>query len=176
MQQQQPIKSSSERLRELEEKVESLEASMAGFVEVFKTTLIKISSVEVMADKATNRISEDLLALSQVLFSESKDLSEKVKERKIENQVAYLTNALSVLVDGGKAAMSEDGVVKENSFIVVQELDDKGNIVSVRSQMPVAALGDDKKQLILGKKVGDSVEFGEGQTTAVIQEVYDLQD
>lgn len=169
-----PLKSSAERLSELENKVDALTESMNGFLDALRTVLMKVADVELSQEQSIKRVSDDLRALKDTLIeSVNPQLAEMVREKSIENKVSELTNALEQMKNQGQL-LESNGEITEKSFLVLQEFDKSGNIISARTQVLLAGLEEVLQKELLGKKVGETVDLGEGKATVSIQEIYEV--
>ncbi len=168
------VKSSAQRLTDLENQLEALTQSMDGFLEALKTTLIKVANVEVTAEYALKKVSDEVAALKGVLIDANPNLDSTLKERMVQNKVNELVKSLQDLKDNGVVQESETGEVTEKSFLVLQEENKDGELISARTQIIVASLEQGMKDMLLGKKLGDKVDLGETRSTVTIQEVYEV--
>lgn len=171
--QNKPLKSSAERLAEAEVKLEALTESMNGFLDALKTVLLKVADVEITQEQALKRVSDDLKALKGTLTDSNPNLNEMIREKSIENKVTELSSALEQMKSEGLLT-NGNGEVTEKSFLVLQEFNKNGDIISARTQVIVAGLEDSIKQTLLGKKVGETIDLGEEKATVSIQEVYEV--
>ena len=79
-----------------------------------------------------------------------KVLAENVKE--LEQQVSYLVNMGVLNLDPG-------GEVSKRSFVVGQDLDKTGAVITPRVQFAVGSLEESLQEKLLGKKVHESIEL-----------------
>jgi hypothetical protein len=102
-------------------------------------------------------------------------ISDAVIERiMIENSVADLTNKTANLVLSGVIAPEEQ--VSENSFVVGNDSDDTGKVVNPRLQFALKALPPDLQSKLIGKRVGDTVQFTDSKLTFKVLETYKIQE
>lgn len=168
-----PLRSSAERLAEVEARVEALTESMNGFLDALKTVLMKISDVEITQEQAIKRLSDDLRALKGTLADSNPNLNEMVREKAVENKISELTNALDLMKEQG-TLVAGNGEVTEKSFLVLQEFNKEGDIISARTQVLFAGLDSEIQNSLLGKKVGENVDLGESRAVVSIQEIYEV--
>jgi hypothetical protein len=73
-----------------------------------------------------------------------------------------------------KKMIEKTDVVDGKSFVVGREFDESGNMINPLLQFSTMYLGD-MKQALIGKKVGDFVEFKEFKTKLEILEIYGVK-
>jgi len=171
--QNKPLKSSAERLAEAEAKLEALTESMNGFLDALKTVLMKVADVEITQEQAIKKVSDDLRALKGTLIDSNPNLNEMIREKSIENKVTELSSALEQMKSQGLLT-DGNGEVTEKSFLVLQEFNKDGEVISARTQVIFAGLEDGVKDSLLGKKIGETVDLGEGKANVSIQEIYEI--
>lgn len=169
----QPIRSSAERLAEVESNLKALTESVGGFLDALRTVLMKVADLEVTQEQALKKVSDDLKALKGTLVDSNPNLSEMIREKAIENKVNELTNALDLMKTQGHIKEG-NGEITEKSFLVLQEFGPAGEIISARTQVILAGLEEEVKNSLLGKKVGETIGLGDGKATVSIQEVYEI--
>lgn len=168
-----PLRSSAERLADLESKVDALTESMNGFLDALRTVLMKVADVEITQEQSLKKVSDDLRALKGTLNDSNPNLNEMIREKSIENKINDLSSALDQMKTQGLLTEG-NGEITEKSFIVLQEMDRNGEVISARTQVLFAGLEGSIKDMVLGKKVGESVDLGEGKSVISIQEVYEV--
>ena len=73
-----------------------------------------------------------------------------------------------------KKMIEKADIVDGKSFVVGREFDELGNLINPMLQFSTMYLGD-MKQALIGKKVGDFVEFKEFKTRLEILEIYGVK-
>jgi len=149
------------------QKIERLEKNVDMLINVakaFNTELEKLAQVNVNLNK---KIDAALKVANEGTITEK-----KVEEYLINEQILELKNKLEILVNEGVLVSSE--LIDTNSFVVGKELSKDGEIVSPRTQAEVSKLAEDVKNAMIGKKVGDLVEFTDDKLSFLVDEIYSI--
>lgn len=91
----------------------------------------------------------------------------------IQNNVKELQEKVQGYVDQGTLVKSEES--NERSFLVGKEIDDDGKVLNERVQFAAGAMRDELRAKVMGKKVGDKVQFSEGTLSLEITEIYEIK-
>jgi len=99
----------------------------------------------------------------------------KVDEYLINQQVLELKNKVEMLIHNGVLTPADE-VIGDNLFIVGKEMNKEGEIVSPRTQTTLQNLPEDVKSKLIGKKIGDLVQFSEDKLSFLIDELYIINE
>lgn len=97
-----------------------------------------------------------------------------VASKMIEMNVQELKEQVTTWELNGDLSPAE--TVTEKSFVVAEELTAEGTVANPRVQFPFASQNEDVGSKILGKKAGDTAEFGEGKFRLRLLEVYQINE
>jgi hypothetical protein len=118
-----------------------------------------------LLNKKTEAIIQVAAAETGITVASVSDVVVKMNVEDLKAQVAgYLAN-------GHLVAATE---VADDSFMVCEESDAEGKLVNPRIQFRLDSRDEATKAALKGKKVGDTVSFGEGKFNAKLLEVYTI--
>jgi len=87
--------------------------------------------------------------------------------------VAEMAAQVAAHVQNGYLVAS-DGEVEANSYVVCEEYNTDGSLANARIQFPLTSQDEPTQAAMKGKKVGDTVDFGENKFPAKILEIYTM--
>jgi hypothetical protein len=152
------------------------------------TAAQRIEAIENMIvglDTAVRQLANSLTTISQALkmlgskvdaivtaSGSGSPITDEVLSRIMtENNALELKARLNELIQQGRLSSAEE--LTEQGFFVGREIDSEtGEVVNPRIQMAVASLAKDVRDMLIGKKVGDVISFGEGKLSLELEEVY----
>jgi len=112
-----------------------------------------------------------------IQVAENGSLTENAVNRLIlDENVKELESKLQYLVERGVLERDLEGPVTEKSFVIGRDMSKDGNVVNPRIQFAVGSVGDHLKTQFLGKKLGDTVQNSEDETSFEITELYKVID
>lgn len=135
---------------------------------------------QVVADEI-NRLNELNVALAKRLNAIIKagdegDINGKsVKGIIIDEAAKELKSKVDMLIEQGILVLNNDKAIDENTFVVGRELNTEGEEINPRTQFLVGSLQEAGRNLVIGKKAGDSIKDEERQQTLIITETYDVR-
>ena len=169
-------KSAVERLAALETQMDNISKNVASLLNDFnKTTSEKIGILADEIDKQGAAIKTLRSRISAVM--EVTDTQDQVGKKIIEANIEELKAKIEVLTNTGALVLDNDSQISDKSFIVGRELDQEGNETNPRLQFPLATLSEELQLSLVGKSVGDLVEFeDENAPNFEITEIYTIQE
>jgi regulator of replication initiation timing len=165
--------SSKERLDNLEARVRELTEAMQGLSDANQTMALQLGSLTLSLQgqiKRNNTLRAELGALVEIVSQGGQISKEAIRQRVLDASAAELKRRVEELIAKGYLVSTEE--VAEDSFIVAQQQDRNGNIVSQRLQVLVSSLEPETQQKILSKKAGETVDLGENEPLLYILEIY----
>ncbi len=111
-------------------------------------------------------------AIVQVAASGSSINPESVNAAAVKLTVNEMSDQVAGFVKNGHITSSEE--VALNSYVVVEELTQDGVVVNPRVQFRLDSQPKEVQDPLLGKKVGELANFGEGRYDVRVLEVYSI--
>jgi len=96
---------------------------------------------------------------------------ESIQSSIVANKEDNLKSQVEQLKAAGVLSVAESATPK--TFVVAKELDDKGTLISGRTQFTVNQLSEDLSSKFTGAKTGDKVEIDNGHVIEIL-ELYDV--
>jgi enamine deaminase RidA (YjgF/YER057c/UK114 family) len=169
MSEQQPKGTAAQRLEMLENQTQQIVQAL----QVLDQSLGNITTNLQSLINAVSLLNKRVQGIINVSESGKSISSGAVADDVVMQNVKELEGKIEDLKKKGIAVSADQ--VQENSMVVGRELDEQdGTIVAPRVQFPVFQLNEDKKEKVLGKKVGDIVSFEEGRNKLEITELYNI--
>ena len=149
------------------QKIQDLEASM---LDVLHAMSLMTRDLQITKE-AVKLLGKKTEAMTRANVRGLTMTDENVAALMTEVNAEELKEKADNFVAGGLITPSE--VITDNSFVVGEELDgDK--VINPRSQFVVGRMPKEVQDLLIGKKAGDVVKFGENKRDLKILEVFEL--
>lgn len=151
------------------QRLDDLERALMGMFQAGDVTNRDVQTLKEAIKLLGNKVDAIVKATQQ-----GEDLNDEILSRiMVENNVAELKGRVDQLVANG-ALLPTTEAVDEKSFVVGREIDADGKVLNPRLQFVLQSLQEPLRLLIMGKKVGDTVEFQEGKLKFELQEAYTI--
>lgn len=155
-----PNLTAAQRLEGLEQAVTTLDGALRNIV---NTVDMLHQAIKILGNKT------DAIVKATNRGAEMTD--ETISAIMVENNVTELKQKVTDMVTTGLLVQSE--IVEEQSFIVGREIDpDTKKVANPRIQIGMSSLTQAAKDMMLGKKTGETVDFGNGKLSIELEEVY----
>jgi hypothetical protein len=174
-------RSSADRLLTLEtenknmkDQIASLCSALDSLADSFRTTLIEMTkskdSISINTVDVRN-LNSLINGIMNTLVKKGVTTLEEIKQYTVENTTKHLTDQLNFMVSEGMLSMIEE--IEQDSFVVFEEIDGEGKILSPRVQIAMNTLPPEERSKLLAKKAGETVQIMEGSPEQLrILEVY----
>jgi hypothetical protein len=164
-------RTATQRIEDLEKVVTTLWQAAAEQKNVLEN-LIKAQGDMVTVKDAVKLLNKKIEAVVQVANPETGITVSSVSNLVITMNVQDLKNQVDGYLANGHVAPA--GEVALNSFIVCEESNEKGELVNPRIQFRLDSQDKEIANTLVGKKVGESVSFGENKLSAKVLEIYTI--
>jgi hypothetical protein len=166
-------RTATQRIEDLEKVVTVLFQNTTQMQNAFQNLSRLPSDIGLMKEalKLLNKRTE---AIIQVAAPETGITSDAVSDVVVKMNVEDLKAQVAAHLANGHLVPSEE--VSDNSYVVAEEYNPDGSLANPRVQFRLDSLDDATKELLKGKKAGDSVSLGENKTSAKVLEVYALAE
>lgn len=164
-------RTATQRIEDLEKVVTALyqatNIAQKGIEDLFRSQ----SDIPIIKEalKLLNKRTEAIIQVSQ---SNTGITVDSVNAVVTQMNVQDLTAQVEAYVSNGYVVAAE--TVSDTSYLVCEEYDTEGNLTNPRVQFRLDAHEQAIQDAFKGKRVGDTVSFGEGKYTAKVTEVYAL--
>lgn len=168
-------RTATERLEDLEKVVTVLYQAASqnkSLIESLLENFQKTQGENALIKDTLRILNKKLEAVIQVATPETGVTPESVSNLLTKMNVEDLTNQVAQYVTNGQIAVSD--TVAANSFLVCEEYDADGKLVNPRIQFRMDSQDANTNAALTGKKVGETVSFGENKFAAKILEIYAL--
>lgn len=168
--------SSAQRLHDAEQKVLKMQGEMSQVLSVLRELVLKMGEFQQQSTTSGNAMSElgkRVDSIIAVLDTKSVASRDSINQEMVNIKIKDLTSKVENLKTKDVIRLT-DSVVRETSFLVVEERNTAGELVSPRTQFILATLSEDNRNALLGKKSGEQVSLGEGKNNLTLLEVYDI--
>lgn len=167
------VRTASQKIDDLEKVVSMLYQGLTQTNSVLENLLKSQGDIVLLKD-ALKLLNKKAEAIVQVALPETGITVQSVSDLVVKMNVVDLTAQVSVFVENGHLVAAEE--VAGNSYVVCEEVDSDGKIVNPRIQFRLDSQDETTTGLLLGKKVGESVSFGEGKFSAKVLEIYTITE
>jgi hypothetical protein len=160
------------------QRIEDLEKVLASVYQAVMThreaieALAPVKEDMALVKDALKLINKRVEAVVQAAKPESGITSQSVSDLLVQMNVADLASQVQGHLANGH--LSPTDTVAKDTFLVCEEFDSNGTMVNPRIQFRLDSQDAQTQELLTGKKVGETVTFGEGKLSAKITEVYAL--
>jgi len=164
------------------QRLEVIEQSIMEIKTNFEQLQLAVQRLYVGTERNMNTIVKDLQELDKKIIatvragSKGNINEDSVSEELMQQKEKELKNQVELFVNNNVLIVAENGTVSEDSFVVLKVLDKDGNVVDRRAQFSIPSLSTPENQplkdLILGAKIGESVQ--DGNDVLQIVEVYTI--
>jgi hypothetical protein len=164
-------RTASQRLEDLEKVVTVLYQSLTQHKNAVEV-LLKSQGDMGLVKEALKLLNKKLEATIQVAKPESGITVSSVNELVVKMNVEELKAQTAEHVANGM--LSATDTVADNSFLVCEELNQDGTVANPRVQFRLDSQTEEVGNSFKGKKVGDTISFGENKFSATILELYSI--
>lgn len=162
-------RTASMRLEDLEKVVTMLYQGVASMKPAVES-LMKSQGEMALVKDALRLLNKKTEAIIQCAASETGINVTSVSNLVIKMNVDELQAQVSGYVSNGYLTPTDE--VAANSYLVCEEYNQDGTLANPRIQFRLDSQDEATSNSLLGKKVGDSVSFGENKFSAKILEIY----
>ncbi len=165
-------RNASQKIEDLEKVVTMLYQSTAQIKNAVDNLLRAQSDMALVKDalKILNKKTE---AIIQAAKEETGITVASVSDLVIKMNVEDLKAQVAAFVSNGHLVATD--TVSADSYLVCEESNADGTLANPRIQFRLDSLGEEStREALTGKKVGDTVGFGEGKFNAKILEIYSI--
>lgn len=173
-QEQKKIKTATERLSDLELIVAQHHAGLQLLQEALQGIITQVAKEAGDLSSETRRLTDNAEALLGLLVDQGVVSKTNFEERKSQAKMQHLISEVNRLVDEDIIEKT-NGPVEDANFIVMEERRPDGSVFSPRTQLLVNSLDAETKAKVLGAQIGQEISLGEGRTTVVVQEIYQMK-
>lgn len=161
----------AQRISAIEKSLQALADNVGQALQEFnRNTAEKINILADEIDKLTNSLQSVGKRVNAV--TEATGTKDEVNQMLIDSAVVELEGKVADLVKLGAIERDDSLPITDRTFVVGREVDADGNVVNPRVQFATASLSKNLQDKLLGSKVGDLVQFEEGQPKFEITEMY----
>lgn len=125
-------------------------------------------------DKLNSMVSRQ--AQRSKIAAELSGLEDQINEAMLQNSIKDLKSKVDELVEAGVLELDNSAPITDRTFVVGREVDADGNETNPRLQFATASIDKKLQDKLVGKKVGDLVEFEEGKPKFEPVEVYTIKE
>lgn len=168
--------SSAQRLHEAEQKLLKMQGEVAQALSILRALVEKMSEFQTKNNNTATAVvglNQKVNSIMSVLDNSNVVKQTVIEEEIVQQKIKAMTDKVGALKEKN-IIKDSDGVVKETSFVVMEERAFSGELVSPRTQVILAALNEEVRAKLLGAKIGDTVSLGENKNSISVLEVYDL--
>lgn len=146
-----------------------LEKALQTMDQAFYNQSRQIGTMVQTISLLNDKISSIMTATQTGVALTDKNIDDITEARNEQN----LKNKLTDLLEKGMIVQSDES--KDNSIMVVRQLNKAGEVTNRRMQFVVSSIEEEMRKQLLGKKIGDSVEASGNQDAVIeVQEIYDI--
>jgi len=151
------------------QRLEGLEQAVISLDNALRNTV----NTQEMLHQAIKILGNKIDAVVKVERAGGDLTDEAISDMMVQNNVQELKQKVSDMVNSGLLVLTEEA--KENSFVAGREIDpETKKVQNPRIQIALSALKQEARNLVLGKKAGDTVDFGKDKLSIELEEVYDI--
>ena len=167
----------------MKNKVQPAKPNATHKLELLTMEVNKLAKQNEIIAEEIDRIANLVTALGKRLNAiikagdEGQSINSKIVHSILVNGEATMMAAKTkALVDAKILKASESGIVEENSFVILKELNEAGEVVNPRIQFNVQSeqILDEARQLLIGKKAGEIFNSLGNTNKFEVLEVYEV--
>ncbi len=166
-------RTATQRIEDLEKVVTMLYQATAQIKNATEN-LLKSQGDMVLVKDALKLLNKKVEAIVQVATPESGITVTSVSNLVVKMNVEDLTAQVAGYVSNGHLTPADE--VAANSYLVCEEYNADGTLANPRIQFRLDSQTPETNASLTGKKVGDTVTFGENKFSAKILEIYTLAE
>lgn len=166
-------RTATQRIEDLESVVANIYQTMLQHKNVMEG-LLGLKPELNMVKEALQLLNKKSEAIIQAATPETGITTNSVSDLVVKMNVLDLQAQVASYVQNGHLATAEQ--VAADSYLVCEESDESGVVVNPRIQFRLDTQDEAANTALAGKKVGDTVSFGEGKLNAKILEIYSITE
>jgi hypothetical protein len=164
-------RTATQRIEDLEKVVASIYQATSKLIAATED-LMKKSDDMVLVKEALKILNRKTEAIVQAATPESGITEASVSNFLIQLNTSDLKAQTAAYVTNGQIAVSD--TVAGDSFLACEEVNKDGTVINPRIQFRMDSQPQETQDALTGKKVGDSVSFGDNKFGVNILEIYSL--
>lgn len=137
-------------------------------------SLAKATEEFPVVKQALRLMSKRVECIIGVAKAESGITPDSVDAAMVQSNVADLKEQVNEWIGGG--ALTTTDVVATKTFVVASEKTFEGTLANPRVQFSLESQSEGVQTALLGKKIGDTIAFGEGKLSLEILELYTINE
>lgn len=168
-------RTATQRIEDLEQVVTTIYQGVTEIMNSLNSTGKRLSTLQedmVLVKDVLKLLNKKSEAIIQAAKAETGITAASVTDLVVKMNVNDFKNQVAVYLQNNQIVAAE--TVTDQSFLVCEEINSKGEVVNPRLQFRIDTLEESVKNAFLGKKAGDLISFGGDKLDAKILEVYSL--
>ena len=170
-----PQKGIKDRVLDLEKVILGMSEAYAKLIMNYNTLLKRLDQSAINDDNFKQKVSittESMAAIVRLIRDGTEFTEANMSLAVSLNQEDRLIQQTQEMIEYGVLKEAES-IAEKDSYIVGTEEDEKGKLITRRSQFPLSKLTTEFQEQFIGKKVGETIKLKEGNVIKITR-IYDI--